>query len=96
MKTQTFKAGNELVVRITVSGDELDRQAIQFIGAMGPGLCRAADKSNTRPLFETKEKTYELRIPCQDPPDPLQGFDPLITLALRIPYQDPPDPLSGA
>jgi hypothetical protein len=73
MKTQTFKAGNELVVRITVSGADIDRHVIQFINTMGPGLCRAAQGDNTKPLFETTEKTYELRIPCQEPPDPLSG-----------------------
>ena len=66
MKTQTFKAGNELIMRITVSGDEIDRRVISFIGTMGPGLCRAADASNTRPLFETPDRTYELRVPCDD------------------------------
>ena len=65
MKTQTFKAGNQLIMRITVSGDEIDRKVISFIGTMGPGLARAADASNTRPLFPTPDRTYELRVPCE-------------------------------
>ena len=78
MKTQMFKAGNELVVRITVSGDEIDRQTIRLISAIGPGLCRAADRSNTRPLFETLDRTYELRIPVDDETPPAGPPPPVL------------------
>jgi hypothetical protein len=76
MKTQTFKAGNEIVMRITVTGAEIDRHMIGFIGTMGPGLCRAADGNNTRPLFETPDRTYELRVPVELYDTPQTGPPP--------------------
>lgn len=65
MKTQTFKSGNELIMRITLNGAEIDRQVISLISLMGPGIARAANATNTKPLFGTKDMTYELRLPCE-------------------------------
>jgi len=77
MKTQTFKAGNQLVMRITVSGAEIDRHIIGYIATLGPGLCGAADKDNTKPLFETPDRTYELRVPVELDDTPQTGEPPL-------------------
>lgn len=68
MKTQTFKAGSELVMRITVTGADIDHAMVQYISTLGPGLARAATRDNCHPLFVTPEKTYELRIPTDGHP----------------------------
>jgi hypothetical protein len=80
MKSQTYKLGKTIIMRITVTGEEIDRNMIHYISGLGPGLARAAHASNTRPLYETTDKTYEFRIPADDdlpqtgwPPDPLSG-----------------------
>ena len=64
MKTKVFKQGDELVVRVTVSGKETDYMAAVQIAAEGPGLCRFAKPSNCRPLFESPDRTYEVRVPA--------------------------------
>ena len=81
MKTQTFKAGGELILRVTLSGDEQDAAAIALIASIGRGFCRRARTTNCRPLFETPDRTYELRVPVElddtpetgPPPPPVSG-----------------------
>ncbi len=63
MKTVTFKAGGETVMRITLDAYELDCAAIARIAGRGPGIARLANPQNCRPLFETTDRTYELRVP---------------------------------
>lgn len=65
MKTQTFKAGNELIMRITVTGQDIDRAMVREISTFGPGIARAATRENCLPLFETPDRTYELRVPVE-------------------------------
>lgn len=68
MKTKTFKTGDVWVMRITFSGAEIDRAMVQHASRLGPGIARAATVENTRPLFETADKTYELRLPVDESP----------------------------
>ena len=63
MKTQVFKQNDELVVRVTLSGVEVDRSLALAISAHGPGLAHHATPDNCRPLFETPDRTYEIRLP---------------------------------
>jgi hypothetical protein len=88
MKTQTFKLGKTLVMRITVTGADIDRSMVREISIFGPGIARAATRENCKPLFETPDKTYELRVPCDDEPATGPDFQPAV--ALPEPPAPPP------
>jgi hypothetical protein len=63
MKIQVFKQNGEMVVRVSLTGAEVDRFLALAISAHGPGLARYATPENCRPLFETADRTYEIRLP---------------------------------
>jgi hypothetical protein len=44
-------------------GAEVDRSLALAISAHGSGLARHATPQNCRPLFETPDRTYEIRLP---------------------------------
>ena len=63
MKIQVFKQNGEMVVRVTLSGVEVDRFLALAIFAHGPGLARYATPENCRALFDSPGRTYEIRLP---------------------------------
>ena len=58
-----FKQNGEMVVRATLTGKEVDRFLALAISAHGPGLARHATPQNCRALFESPDRTYEIRLP---------------------------------
>jgi hypothetical protein len=62
MKIQIFKTPGKVIIRSTLTGEEMDKAAAEYIARHGSGLCEFATTKNTTALFPSPDRTFNTEI----------------------------------